>query len=548
MRRLTLSTLSLLISCVFSFPFTLPGDPKWPTTAEFSDFKKSMNCKVILPSDADYKPHTWNRITNVPKPAVIVQPVNSNNVIEALKFAKNHNIRVSVQSTGHHQDHRNIYDNSVHIDMSSMNAKRIDLDKKTLTLGPGNNFSVIQEYVARESNGKLVALGGADKGVGIYGWTTGGGHGALTRLYGLGVDALLSVDLVISNLTVITASATQNVELFRALRGSGGGTYGIALSLTVQLYDDPGKVSILRGFYEFNEITAERCGNWLINAPNHAGAYIIFNNIGNKYIYFGAHCFSSGANCYNALSPLLTGCFNADNPDLCQVKIDRFSNYNEFINSGESDTGGVAYLSSTVLNAGNIVAGLKEIGGYIIDNSYTGCYGNSILGGASATIDLNQVNTTVATEMRTSLMALTCYSAMDDSSSVTDRKYQVDVMDNLAENIFKKYSKWVYWNEPQHNFPKDDWKERYWGGLPNYNKLLEVKKRYDPEGFFTCYHCVGYERVDNEDPSVCPLDKCTCSNTPNGVCSKFENGSQSQLVSSNLLLILVFPLSFMLLI
>ena len=75
--------------------------------------------------------------TNTPQPAVIVQPANNQDVINSLKFARLFNIRISVQSTGHHQDHRNIYDNSVHIDMSSMNFKQLNLKDKTLTLGTG---------------------------------------------------------------------------------------------------------------------------------------------------------------------------------------------------------------------------------------------------------------------------------------------------------------------------------------------------------------------------------------------------------------------------
>jgi FAD/FMN-containing dehydrogenase len=145
------------------------------------------------------------------------------------------------------QDHRNIYDNSVHLDMSSMNTKTIDLTKKTLTLGTGNNFSLIQEYVGTQSNYQLVALCDADTGVGIYGWTTGGGHGALNRIYGFGVDALLSINLDLSNFTIITASETQNHDLFRAIRGSGGSAYGIAISLTIRLYDDHGMSSQISG-------------------------------------------------------------------------------------------------------------------------------------------------------------------------------------------------------------------------------------------------------------------------------------------------------------
>ena len=159
--------------------------------------------------------------------------------------------------------------------MSSMNYKTIDLDKRTLTLGTGNNFSVIQEYVAAQSNYQLVALCGADRGVGIYGWSSGDGHGPLTRIYGLGVDALLSIDLIISNFTIITASETQNQDLFRAIRGSGGSAYGIATSLTIRLYDDPGMSSTFDGLYALTQSTSDMFANWMINAPNFVGNRIL---------------------------------------------------------------------------------------------------------------------------------------------------------------------------------------------------------------------------------------------------------------------------------
>ena len=125
--------------------------------------------------------------------------------------------------------------------------------------------------------------------------------------------------------------------------------------------------------------------------------------------------------------------------------------------------------------------------------------------------------------MRQSLMAISCSSVMVDSTPFEDRQYQVSVIDNLAEYVFKKYSNWVFWNEPLHNFPKDDWRERYWGGMDNYNRLLAVKKEFDPENIFTCYHCIGYQRIENEHPSVCPADGCTCTNTPNGQCAFTPN-------------------------
>jgi len=226
----------LTIIQIDCYPYTLPGDKNWPTLNNFTTLKSSITGKVMIRGNKDYNPHTWNLRSNLPKPAVIIQPQNSQDIITGLKFANQFNLRVSVQSTGHHQDIRNIYDNSVHIDMSTMNAKSIDIPNRRLTLGPGNNFSQIHKYVSAQTNSKLVALSGADPGVGIYGWTVGGGHGAMTRIYGLGVDALLSIDLILANYSIVTASSTQNVELFRALRGSGGGAYGIAISLTGILF------------------------------------------------------------------------------------------------------------------------------------------------------------------------------------------------------------------------------------------------------------------------------------------------------------------------
>jgi FAD/FMN-containing dehydrogenase len=149
------------------YQYSLPSDPNWPSNNAFQLLKANVKGKVMLRGDVDYNPHTWNKVTNVPKPAAIVQPSNNQDVITALKFARDNNIRISVQSTGHHQDHRNIFDNSIHIDMSSMNFKSIDLKGKTITLGTGNNFSQIQAYVAQQSNRQLVVACGADPGVGI---------------------------------------------------------------------------------------------------------------------------------------------------------------------------------------------------------------------------------------------------------------------------------------------------------------------------------------------------------------------------------------------
>ncbi|CAF0723005.1 unnamed protein product [Brachionus calyciflorus] len=525
MKYLLIFILILKISKLWSFNYALPGDISWPKLSDFVDLETKIIGKIFIRGDNDYKPHTWNKITSIPKPAVIIQPITNNDIIEALKFSKKFNLRISVQSTGHHQDHRNILDNSVHIDMSSMNHKRINLQDKTVTLGPGNNFTQILKFVEEQSNKSLVVASGADPGVGIYGWTTGGGHGPFTKQYGLGVDNLVSIDLILADYSIVTVSENINPEIFRAIRGSGGSTYGIAVSLTVRLHPSLGKMSVFTGVFELNASTVDLISDWIINAPDYAYSYLITNNFGSfKLTTFSAFCLNDEENCQNLLEKLRTGCIPT--PEIkvtCNPLYNLFDSYYEYFKTVQSERGAATYLSSTALNSSNIKNGLKEILEFINTTPYTGCSGNAVLGGASSKMDPNSEKTSISKEMRNGLMAITCYSMMEESTPIDDKKYQVKVMDDFAEKILKKYSNWVYWNEPQHNFPKNDWKERYWGGIENYNKLLDIKIKLDPDNLFTCYHCVGYERKFNEMPSVCPENKCTCSNTPNGVCATVNN-------------------------
>ena len=147
------------------------------------------------------------------------------------------------------------------------------------------------------------------------------------------------------------------------------------------------------------------------------------------------------------------------------------------------------------------------------------------MGGASSSIDLSQTTTTVSPDMRRGLMGLTCVAAVDNTSSISDRLRQVSILTSFAENYMRKHSAWVYWNEPQRVFPRNDWRERYWGGLSAYQRLLSLKIQLDPTNVFTCYNCVGYNSTStyNVDPVVCPRTDCTCSNTPNGQCANTPN-------------------------
>ncbi|KAJ5530564.1 hypothetical protein N7527_003957 [Penicillium freii] len=72
--------------------------------------------------------------------------------------------------------------------------------------------------------------------VGVAGWATGGGHGVLTGVYGMGADNIIEATVVTPNGDLVTANECQNNDLFWAIRGGGGGTFGVILSPTVNAY------------------------------------------------------------------------------------------------------------------------------------------------------------------------------------------------------------------------------------------------------------------------------------------------------------------------
>ena len=130
----------------------------------------------------------------------------------------------------------------------------------------------------------------------------------------------------------------------------------------------------------------------------------------------------------------------------CQPEYEKFKTFYDYIKAAVSDFGTSSIsFASTALDASNINSALKDTVTYLAKNKLTGCSGNSVLGGASASIDLNQEKTAVALAMRQSLMAITCYSVIGDNDNIATRKSQVSVMDYFGDNILKKYQKWVYW-------------------------------------------------------------------------------------------------------
>ena len=95
------------------------------------------------------------------------------------------------------------------------------------------------------------------------------------------------------------------------------------------------------------------------------------------------------------------------------------------------------------------------------------------MGGKSSRMDLDQIRTSVSEEMRHSLAQMAWYAPILEEMSAGMKK---KIKSIIQASFPRTYSKWVYWNESSHNV--NDWQERYWGGLENYARLIQLKQKY----------------------------------------------------------------------
>jgi hypothetical protein len=190
-------------------------------------FKESFRGRVVQPHDADYD--DTRKIYNAmidKKPQVIAQCANVADVILAVKFGREINLETAIQCGGHNGAGLALVDDGLVIDLSRMKGIRVDPQAKTVRVEGGCTWGEVDH--ATHAFG-LAVPSGIISTTGVSGLTLGGGHGYLTRKYGLTIDNLLEVDVVLADGTLLTASEKENKDLFWAVRG-GGGNFGVVTS------------------------------------------------------------------------------------------------------------------------------------------------------------------------------------------------------------------------------------------------------------------------------------------------------------------------------
>ena len=238
---------------------------------------KGLTGEVITPKDAQYNEARtiYNAMVDK-KPALIVKCHDQLDVVNAVHYARKNNMEVSVRGGGHNGAGLAVVDNGLVIDLSNMKEIKIDTATKTASVGAGCTWGNVDR--ATHEHG-LAVPSGIISTTGVGGLTLGGGHGYLTRKYGLTIDNLLSADVVLANGDFVHASKDKNPDLFWALRG-GGGNFGIVTTFKFQLH--PVK-NVIAGplFWPLDklETTLKWYRDWLPQLPDDVYAFYLENAV-----------------------------------------------------------------------------------------------------------------------------------------------------------------------------------------------------------------------------------------------------------------------------
>ena len=188
--------------------------------------RQSVRGRVAVAGSEDYEQArtVWNAMIDR-RPAVAVRCAGAADVRNAIQFAREKDLALAVRGGGHNIAGNAVCDGGLQIDLSLMKSVRIDPVRRTARVEPGVTLG---EFDREAQAFGLATPLGINSTTGVAGLTLGGGFGWLSRAYGLSIDNLRSAD-------VVTASASENADLFWGLRG-GGGNFGVVTSFEFDLH------------------------------------------------------------------------------------------------------------------------------------------------------------------------------------------------------------------------------------------------------------------------------------------------------------------------
>lgn len=234
-----------------------PSSPPPPVPPDWNALRAELPGGLVLPGEAGYPDavRAYNPLFDARKPAAVARCTRPQDVRACVEVAAKARMPIAARSGGHSYAGYSNPDGALVLDLRPMSGVDTSADG-TAVVGAGARL--IDVYAGLAEAGRCLPAGSCPT-VGIAGLTLGGGIGVLSRKYGLTCDRLVSAEVVTADARIIRVSAQEEPDLFWALRGGGGGNFGIVTSFTFATEPAPAlTVFSLR----FGATTADVVGTW----------------------------------------------------------------------------------------------------------------------------------------------------------------------------------------------------------------------------------------------------------------------------------------------
>ncbi|KAJ7064893.1 FAD-binding domain-containing protein [Mycena amicta] len=442
---------------------------------------------------------------SVPPRYIDVQ--SASDVQKAFAFSKKVGVPLVVKNTGHDYKGRSSAPGA--LALWTHNLKAITYNpsfvpsgcpasraKPGVTMGAG---VIINDAVAFAEQNNITLVLGAETSVGPSGgWVMGGGHGALSNTLGLGVDRVLEFKVVTASGQLLTANECQNTDLFWALRGGGGGTFGVVLEstalasprLTLQVAFaafSRTNTNATRGFYE---VVAENSVSW---AQQGFGGYI--EPFQALYVTPKLNNTQAAATMQPLFDYVASLAPTDPGVEILSLELPSYGAfYQAFIAGTGATVGENAAIASRLIPSANFANTTSRA--TLVDSLMETL--------AHVTFDLTLIATTpfnvpddgstsVTPAWRTAIWHAVAEGGWDGAAPLGEEKSAYSGISAAADFLRAiTPGSGAYQNEADVHEPNHE--TSFWG--THYPRLLQIKKKYDPDNLLTCWHCVGYDPHD----------------------------------------------------
>ncbi|KTD69346.1 MULTISPECIES: FAD-dependent oxidoreductase [Legionella] len=561
--------------CHGTSTYCSPKQPCWPTQAQWDTLNKAVNghlqqghsplspcikntdnsaCKEVLnklknPFFIESQPgatqsNGWVDAWQSAVSPYVVAAENAQEIAAAVNFARTHRIKLVVKGTGHDYLGRSNAANSLLIWTHNMRQVTLhehfvpqgcpatQTPKPAVTVAAGTRWIEAYKEVTT-NNGRYVQGGGCATVGAAGGFIQGGGFGSFSKKFGTGAAGVLEAEIITADGAIRTANACQNQDLFWALKGGGGGTYGVVSKITLQTHELPNTFGKVKGaitaksdaayeqlihyfinFYRAN-LNNEHWGEQVSLTPeNKMNFSLVFEGLSKTEVdklwqpfldwlakkpeqyQFALHSTTRPARHYWDLDYLLANApdaiaVNKESPTEFwwasnQAEVSMYINYylSMYLPFNLFAKENTVQFAKTLFKASRITA--------------IALHFNKGLSGASPDAVTRQKNTAMSSEVLDAA-ALVIISGGQQDAYAHIAGHKPDFIKakkaihqaNEAMKLLQALSphSGTYPNEADY-FIKN-WQSALWGN--NYPRLLQIKHQYDPHNVFTCHHCVGSE-------------------------------------------------------